>query len=96
MYKQEFDCHVPQGVPCTSETDLESMVIDTSQGPDIFLPPQVEDTAISCHKRKQCPAQRFTSALGRKVWMCDQTLGEGGYIQGHYIYQTTLPFISED
>lgn len=96
MYKQEFDCPVPQGVPCTSETDLEAMIIETSQGPDIFLPPQTDESGLPCHKSKECPAQRLASTLGRKVWMCNQTLEEGGYIQGHYIYQTTLPLINED
>ena len=96
MYKQEFDCSVPQGVPCTSETDLESMIIETSQGPDLFLPMQADDCNLPCHKQKEDPAQRISSTLGRKVWMCDQAPEEGGYIQGHYIYQTSLPLISED
>lgn len=88
MYKQEFDCRTPLGVPCTSETDLEAMIIETKQGPDLFLSP--ENCSI-----KKCPAERFSSTLQRKVWVCDQTSEKGSYIQGHYIYQTSLPFIED-
>ena len=41
IYKQEFDCEPPKGVPCTSETDLEAMIIETNKGPDLFLPVEV-------------------------------------------------------
>lgn len=37
MYRQDFDCPPEMGVPCTSVTDLEAMVVDTKKGPDLFL-----------------------------------------------------------
>ena len=84
IYKQEFECPPPQGVPCTSETDLESMVVETDCGPDIFLPVNRDD--CSCHKNMS-PAERVCTALGRKVWICHQLTEDGCRIQGHYIYQ---------
>jgi hypothetical protein len=38
IYSKEFDCLPSLGVPYTSETDLESMVIETNKGPDLFVP----------------------------------------------------------
>ncbi|MFI5342790.1 MAG: hypothetical protein ACHQUC_01070 [Chlamydiales bacterium] len=91
MYKQEFDCPPPQGVPCTSETDLEAMIMETDQGADLFLP--YENDKLFCSKQNSTPVERVCATLGRKVWVCDQ-LTQDGYIQGHYIYQTNSQTIS--
>ena len=37
IYRQQFDCPPDPGVPCTSVTDLEQMIVETNQGPDLFL-----------------------------------------------------------
>ena len=37
IYEENFDCPPGRGVPCTSVTDLEAMIIDTKDGPDIFV-----------------------------------------------------------
>jgi hypothetical protein len=67
MYQQDFDCPPPCGVPCTSVTDLESMVLETNQGPDLFLPNQ--ESTIT----------RICTALNRKVWISDGC-AQGYYI----------------
>jgi conjugal transfer pilus assembly protein TraV len=84
IYQQEFDCPPPCGVPCTSETDLESMIIETNKGPDIFVPGD-KDCSCSCRK---CKDATPSTSLNRRVWIChDLTEDEYG-AQGHYIYQT--------
>ncbi|CUI18206.1 Type IV conjugative transfer system lipoprotein TraV (plasmid) [Candidatus Protochlamydia naegleriophila] len=37
VYENDFDCPPDIGVPCTSSSDIESMIIETTHGPDIFL-----------------------------------------------------------
>jgi len=59
MYQQDFDCPPPCGVPCTSVTDLESMVVEMEQGPDLFMPYQ--ESAIS----------RLRAAFKHKVWVAE-------------------------
>lgn len=94
IYQQEFDCPPPCGVPCTSETDLESMIVETTKGPDLFVP-RDQECHCSCRKCKEVPA---AICLNRKVWICQQLTEDGCAIQGHYIYQTpqTTPCCLED
>lgn len=84
IYKQDFDCPPPCGVPCTSETDLESMVVETNRGPDLFVP---EDSECLCSCRK-CKKAAIPFSLNRKIWICHHLTEEGCGVQGHYIYQT--------
>lgn len=37
VYEQTFDCPPAKGVPCTSVTDLEAMIVETKTGPDVFI-----------------------------------------------------------
>ena len=37
IYRQQFDCPPDPGVPCTSVSDLEQMIVETQEGPDLFL-----------------------------------------------------------
>jgi hypothetical protein len=37
VYEQTFDCPPGEGVPCTSVTDLEALIVETNEGPDIFI-----------------------------------------------------------
>lgn len=93
IYKQDFDCPPPCGMSRTSETDLESMVIETDKGSDLFIPEDKESNC-SCRKCRKAKAPHF---LNRKVWICHHLTEEGCEIQGHYIYQTiqTTPFSLE-
>jgi hypothetical protein len=72
MYQQDFDYSPPRGVPCTSQTDLEKMIIETDKGPDLFVPTENESDRIIAN---------------RKVWICPYTNEEGCRFMGHYICQ---------
>jgi len=37
IYRQNFDCPPEGGVSCTSVSDLEQMIVETKQGPDLFF-----------------------------------------------------------
>ena len=93
IYQQEFDCPPPSGVSCTSVTDLESMIVETDKGPDLFLPLYKRcdlEPACPCRKYQNAPVQRIYSALHRKVWICPHCTEEGGAVQGHYIYPSQM------
>lgn len=36
-YKAHFDCPINEGAPCTSMTKIESLIVETEEGQDIFI-----------------------------------------------------------
>lgn len=83
VYKNNFDCCVGTGVPCTPITDIERMIIETPEGsPDIFLGyiPQSGQRTSCCNGK---------SNNRQRVWIREQTLECGTFIEGHYIYINT-------
>lgn len=37
IYENNFDCQPCRGVPCTSVTEIESMIVETSVGENVFI-----------------------------------------------------------
>lgn len=70
VYKRQFDCPPDQGVPCTSVTDLEQMIVETPSGPDLFLSTLPASCSTACRKR---------------VWIQEAYAPDGRWIPGHYI-----------
>jgi len=73
IYRQKFDCPPDPGVPCTSVTDLEQMIIETDSGPDIF----VSNSSQGCRGAQICRKN--------KVWIAGYKTCDGCWIPGHYI-----------
>lgn len=69
IYRQKFDCPPDPGVPCTSVTDLEQMIIETDLGPDIFVGSQ--GCTQICRKNR--------------VWIAGRRNEFGCWIPGHYV-----------
>jgi len=67
IYRQKFDCPPDQGVPCTSVSDLEQMIVETEIGPDVFL--GINPTQ---HQIKDTPSSN-------RIWISD-CKGHGHYI----------------
>ena len=65
IYKQRFDCKPEIGVPCTSVTDLEQMVVETDCGPDLFID---DSTKRACARREPM-----------RIWIRDSSCRKGGY-----------------
>ncbi len=76
MYKSQFDCPPSPGIPCTSVTDLESMIVEMHRGPNLIAGSQ---TGSWNHL-----VPVLQEGQARKVWMA----GEEGCQPGHYIYLT--------
>jgi hypothetical protein len=78
MYRSQFDCPPGEGIPCTSVTDIESMVIETKRGPDVLAPSETGAWKNLIPILPLCQA--------RKVWISDVDTNCGCHIEGHYIY----------
>ena len=80
VYRAQFDCQPGCGVPCTSVTDIEKMIVETpDNSPDIFL-------SYLPSKNPACVKIGTPHALDRKVWIADRIDPSGRVIAGHYIY----------
>lgn len=78
MYRSQFDCPPGDGIPCSSVTDIESMIIETPFGSDVVAGGQRGAW-------KQLVPPLAPGEL-RKVWIADVELDSGCRISGHYIY----------
>lgn len=84
VYRAQFDCPPGIGVPCTSVTDIEKMIIETPDGsPDIFL-------SYLPSSKPQCVKIGTAHALERKVWIAEKVDPRGRVIAGHYIYLSKM------
>lgn len=87
VYNSHFECPPGEGIPCTSLTNIEGMIIETSEGPDIFPGCAVCDNSSPvCDKECVRPCENM-----RRVWMSGRTLPCGTYVEGHYIYISPRP-----
>lgn len=70
IYGNKFDCPPGEGVPCLSVTEIESRIVESENGADLFI---ASETAC----RQGCKCKRKKS--GRMIWISDSTdhLGEG-------------------
>jgi conjugal transfer pilus assembly protein TraV len=91
VYNQQFDCPPPSGIPCTSVTEIESMIVETDKGPDLIIKPEVEeDHCFWCGSPKSGLASLSkTSPCNRKVWICSQRK-EGCSLKGYYAQKSDV------
>ena len=90
IYKQQFDCPPPSGIPCASVTEIESMIIETEKGSDLIVKPAVEEEnyCFWCGAQKTGSASLLkNSKCNRKVWICSQKK-EGYLMKGHYFQKS--------
>lgn len=80
-YRSQFDCCPSKGVPCTSVSKIESMIVETKEGPDLF-------TALEMPGR--CLWKNLVFSYSKqptnKVWIGDTFDSCGNRICGHYIF----------
>lgn len=98
IYKQQFDCPPPAGIPCASVTEIESMIVETEKGADLILKPEVEanNHCFWCGTQKTgCSFPSKKSKCNRKIWICSQKK-EGCLIKGHYFQNSDTPNSSPD
>lgn len=82
VYQSNFDCPPGKGIPCTSVSDIEKMIVETDKGPDFLLE----------RKNDCCPAESknccsVTPSLSNKrIWVETYEDEGGNIVEGHYIY----------
>jgi hypothetical protein len=79
LYRNGFDCAPGRGMPCSSVSQIEAQVIETTQGPDIFLSSGQGDLGVlslmGSGIRNQC--------LPKRIWVAPR-IRENGLIQHAY------------
>lgn len=92
IYKQQFDCPPPAGIPCASVTEIESMIVETDQGADLIIKPEVEEKNHCLWCGAQKPGSAFPSKIPHcdtKLWICSQS--QNGYLKnGHYFQKSDI------
>lgn len=80
IYRSEFDCPPGIGVPCTSVSDIEGMIVETEEGSDVFTggegsPRELWQERVMC--RRCC---------SRRVWIQESQTSSENIVEGHYVY----------
>lgn len=78
MYKSHFDSPPGEGIPCTSVTGIESMIIENEIGSDVLAGAQTGTWKNLVPPRP--PGQPY------KIWMADVDSDCGCHIDSHFIY----------
>jgi len=74
VYQQNFESKPTPGIEHASVIDLEQMIIETPQGPDLFYygyAPDCASMAANCKKR---------------IWVNGYRSEKGCWVAAHYVY----------
>ena len=81
IYRNQFDCPPCKGVPCTSVTKLEKMIVETDEGADVFVGQKLLGSQKgNCVQTKTGKIE----LLGKKIWIAD--IDCEGQPKNNYIY----------
>ena len=89
-YKHSYDCPPGEGVACKSVSEIEGMITETKEGPDIFAIADEKESknkskCPSCKTKKgRTPLKKSTEV--KKVWIEGYTSNSGHHVDGHYVY----------
>lgn len=84
VYKNDFDCPPCRGVPCTSVSDIQNMIVETPDGgPDLFVEKPLKPSCKS--KRSGEKDYRKKGSYEKRIWV-EQSNYNGACVQSHYIY----------
>ncbi len=74
------DCRPGRGVPCTSVTDIEAMIVENDNGPDFLIidPNVAHPPVVPSNSRCAC------GACKRRVWVPARCV-DGKTVPGHYV-----------
>jgi len=90
IYKQQFDCPPPAGIPCASVTEIESMIVETERGADLIVKPEInkDNHCYWCGAQKVgAPFPSNSSKCNHKIWICSQK-EDNGLTKGHYFQKS--------
>jgi hypothetical protein len=76
VYKTKFDSPASMGVQGKSVTEIEEMIIETKEGPDLFM---VEERTCAC-------IQNNAKKAANRIWVEETISASGVKVEGHYVY----------
>lgn len=86
VYNSEFDCPPCRGVPCTSVSDIQKMIVETPEGgPDIFLAKPLNSCSNSRPRYHGSERKRNKGIERQRIWV-EHSESETATVQGHFIY----------
>lgn len=83
-YRSHFDCPPGCGIPCTPVTTIEKMILETDEGPDLFLGYVPDEEQNGSQGFARLPHRPSNNTM--RVWLEGKQLPCGTYIEGHYIF----------
>ncbi|MGK5593732.1 MAG: hypothetical protein ACSNEK_00040 [Parachlamydiaceae bacterium] len=79
-YATHFNCQPSEGIPCTPVHEIEKLLVETQEGPDILLP-QRSNTGVTISKDR-CGHLILEK---RVVWVAPRINENGELIGGCYV-----------
>lgn len=83
MYRSNFECPIPEGTPCTSVTQIESMIVERKEGPDLFVLTDENDCTCAYPKIMRCAS---LSKKKRRIWLSSHTGPNEVPIKGRNVF----------
>jgi hypothetical protein len=80
-YKSDFDCKPGEGVPCASVHEIEAMIIESKDGPNIFVHQSLDGESKLV---KSCDGKIHLKH--KRIWVAPQWNNQMEFVEGHYIY----------
>lgn len=86
VYRSKFDCAPACGVPCASVSQIEGRIVETTEGPDIFLRNPTQRPVLGEYSSPELFEEFRASPSTRRIWMAPTIDSSGVLIDGHYVY----------
>ncbi len=94
MYQSTFDCPPKRGVGCKSVTEIEEMITERDEGPDLFMAENIHGarcddcrgSARSIRVNDKGDMLIRGKEKPKRIWVNGETTRQGNRVAGHYVY----------
>ncbi len=84
-YQSQYDCPPGVGVGCKSVSEIEEMIQEREEGPDLFISTvQSGKGCVSCKSKKVDFSEE--APVVKRVWVSGYSTDSGHRIEGHYVH----------
>ena len=80
-YRSSFDGCPQTGIPCTSVSEIEAMIMESEEGPDVLIERDTKQKLVF----RKCEIKRKKGRV-RRIWINEKKDPCGTDILGHHIY----------